>query len=135
MLLKDYFHRHKGAGILSTADANGVVNAAIYAKPHITDAGRVAFVMRERKSWQNIRENPSAHYLFMEEGAPYVGIRLLLQMVDEDEDEELIADMSRGWISPEEDAALGPKHLVFFEIEAVRVLVGDAEPNLTWNLQ
>lgn len=135
MLLKDYFKQHKGAGVLCTADADGVVNAAIYAKPHVTDDGRVAFLMRERKSWQNIGENPSAHYLFMEEGAPYNGIRILLQKIGEEHDEQLMAEMTRGWITAKEDASLGPKHLVFFEIEKVRVLVGDTEPDLSWNLQ
>lgn len=135
MLLKDYFRQHKGAGVLSTADANGVVNAAIYAKPHVADDGRVAFLMRERKSWQNINENPSSHYLFLEDGTPFAGIRMLLLKVDEEFDEELIRTMTRGWLTPEEDADLGPKHLVFFEIEKVKVLVGEMAPDLTWNLQ
>lgn len=135
MLLKEYFKKYKGAGVLSTASADGVVNSAIYAKPYVTDSGRVAFLMRERQSYRNVCDNPNASYLFMEDASPYRGIRMKLTMIHEDYDEELVAGMTRGWLSPEEDEALGPKHLVFFEIEGIRVLVGDAEPDLTWNLQ
>lgn len=135
MKLKDYFAMHKGAGVLATADADGMVNAAVYAKPHITEGGRAAFVMRERGTYRNICENPSATYLFMEAGVPYSGIRMHLQKTGEEEDEKLIAQMTRAWLTPEEDEALGPKHLVFFRIDKIRRLVGDDDPGLTWNLQ
>jgi len=135
MRLKDYFEIHKGAGVLATADANGQVNAAIYARPHVAEDGRVGFIMRERRSWRNICENPNASYLFMAQGTPYSGIRLQLQMDCEEFDEKLILVMTRSWLSPDEDVALGPKHLVYFHIESVRSLVGDDVPDLTWNLQ
>ena len=135
MRLRDYFETRKGAGVLSTADANGQVNSAIYARPHVADDGRIAFLMRERRSWHNVSENPNASYLFMEQGAPYSGIRLKLQMDCEEFDEKLILNMTRNWISPDEDAALGPKHLVYFNIESIRSLVGDEAPDLSWNLQ
>ena len=46
----DYFENTKGTGVLSTADDNGKVNAAIYARPHFLKDGTVAFIMRDRLS-------------------------------------------------------------------------------------
>jgi len=35
MNLKTYFENTRGTGIISTADSNGRVNAAVYARPHV----------------------------------------------------------------------------------------------------
>jgi hypothetical protein len=135
MQLKEYFSQVNGTGVLCTADAEGVVDVAIYARPHVTDDGRVAFLMRERLTWHNIDENPNASYLFMEQGHAYTGIRMRLIKEGEVEDDELIARMTRDWLSPGEDLSLGPKHLVYFRIVNIRKLIGDEEPGLTWDLQ
>ena len=37
MNLKDYFKNAKGFGVLATADNDGKVNVAIYARPHFSD--------------------------------------------------------------------------------------------------
>ncbi|PLX99564.1 MAG: pyridoxamine 5'-phosphate oxidase [Desulfuromonas sp.] len=133
MLLKDYFEQMNGTGVLATADANGIVNSAIYAKPHVTENGQLVFLMRERTSYSNIRNNPAASFMFIESGAGYKGLRLRLQKVGEEVNEQLLAEMTRSWISRDEDVALGPKHLVVFAVEQARNLVGDGEPGLTWN--
>ncbi len=36
MDLKEYFENNEGFGVLSTADEEGRVDSAVYAKPHIT---------------------------------------------------------------------------------------------------
>jgi hypothetical protein len=38
MNLKDYFENAKGLGVLATADADGKVNWAVYARPHFLDS-------------------------------------------------------------------------------------------------
>ncbi len=48
MNLNQYFGNTKGLGIMSTADATGKVDAAIYARPHIMEDGTLAFIMRDR---------------------------------------------------------------------------------------
>jgi len=48
MSLSDYFENVQGRGILATADSDGMVDLAIYAKPHVIDETTIAFVMRER---------------------------------------------------------------------------------------
>ena len=37
MRLDEYFENARGVGVLSTSDAGGKVNAAIYGRPHFMD--------------------------------------------------------------------------------------------------
>jgi hypothetical protein len=87
--------------------------------------------MRERLTYRNILENPHAACMFIEHGGGYKGIRLFLTKVREDNDPELIARMTRRHLSPEEDRAKGPKHLVIFRVEKILPLIGDSETGIT----
>ena len=49
MNLRTYFEDTKGLGVLSTADGEGRVNAAVYARPHVMDDGSLAFIMRHKR--------------------------------------------------------------------------------------
>ncbi len=124
MNLKEYFGSHHGIGVLASADAEGAVDAAIYARPHVFDDGSVAFVMRERLMHRNVGENPRAAYLFIEDGGRLGGIRLFLQKIREETDHPLIAAMTRPSLAVEEDRSKGPKFLVIFAVEKVLPLVG-----------
>lgn len=53
--------------MLSTADSGGELDAAIYSTPHEMDDGTAAYIMRERLTHENLRSNPFAAYLFLEE--------------------------------------------------------------------
>ncbi len=124
MQLREYFESHKGIGIMSTADAQGRVDAAVYARPHVMDDGSIAFIMRDRLTHKNLTENPYAVYLFIENAVGYKGVRLFLNKVKEDDNAELIADLTRRCLTPEEDAAKGPKFIVYFKIEKALQLIG-----------
>ena len=39
MSLAEYFEHVTGVGVLSTADASGRVNSAVYGRPHFIDDG------------------------------------------------------------------------------------------------
>jgi hypothetical protein len=127
MELKQYFSKTQGTGVLATAAASGEVTTAIYAKPHSTADDSIAFLMRERLSYANLQTNGHASYLFLEQGDGHKGIRLYLEKIDESDDAELIAAMTRRHLSPEEDRAKGPKHLVRFRVTKVLPLVGDGQ--------
>jgi len=131
MTLREYFESRRGYGVLGTADADGRADVAIYSKPSVLDDGTVAFVMRERLTHHNLKSNPHAAFMFFERGGRYKGIRLFLRKVREDEDPELIPLMSRSHLSPEEDAARGPKHIVCFEVTKILPMVGDADTGIT----
>ena len=131
MNLRESFANTSGKGVLATASASGRVSAAIYATPHLTENGTLAFIMRERLIHENLKTNPFATYLFMEDGKGYKGLRLYLKKEREDTDEERIAQMTRRHLSEEEDKALGPKYLVSFTLEKTLKLVGGEEVEIT----
>ncbi|MCJ7830840.1 MAG: pyridoxamine 5'-phosphate oxidase family protein [Desulfobacterales bacterium] len=127
MDLKEYFENTQGVGVLSTADRNGKVDAAIYARPHVMEDGSLAFIMRDRLTHSNIQANPHAAYLFMEKTPGYRGKRLFLTKVREEEDSELLRSLRRRTY-PEDTKGTGEsKFLVFFQIDEQLPLVGDGK--------
>ena len=130
MTLKEYLQSVTGTGVLATADAGGKVDAAIYSKPHILEDNTLAFIMRDHLTHNNIGENPYATYLFIEDAPHYKGIRLFLKKVREDSDPDLIAQMTRRNLTPEQDTARGPKFLVYFVLEKALPLIGSGETGI-----
>ena len=131
MTLKDYFESRSGICILSSADRSGKVTTAVYSAPRVLEGGSVCFIMRERLTYRNILENPHAACMYIEHGGGYQGIRLFLTKVREDNDQDLIARMTRRHLSPEEDKAKGPKHLVIFRVDKILPLIGDSATGIT----
>ncbi len=127
MTLKQYFSGTRGRGILSSAGADGRVTTAIYSTPTIMDDNRLAFIMREHLTYANMQVNPHAAYIFLEDRNSLDGLRLYLKKTGEDNDPELLTSMTRRHLTPEEDRARGPKHIVYFEVEKILPLVGDGE--------
>ena len=122
MELKEYFENTEGIGIVSTADSEGMVDAAVYARPHIMDDGRIALIMRDRLTHHNLQSNPHACYLFREKAPGYKGKRLFLTKVGEEQDSELLMSLRRRQYLNEKDEA---KFLVFFKIDKELPLIGD----------
>ena len=125
MKLSEYFEQAKGVGVLATTDASGQVNQAIYSRPHFLDKeddGTCSYIMSNRLTHDNVGHNPSAAYLFIEEGEGYVGKRLSLTLIGEETDPEKIQAIRRRNLPPisEEES----KYLVHFHIEGVRPLIG-----------
>lgn len=127
MTLHDYFTSTQGIGILSTADRQGNVTSAIYARPAVMADGTLVFLMRERLSFRNICANPHATYMFIESGNGYQGTRLYLQKVAEVDDQQLVRQMTRKSLTPEQDQEKGPKHLIRFSVEKSLALIGAQE--------
>ena len=124
MNLNDYFENNEGTGVLATADSDGNVDMAIYARPHVIDEQTVAFIMNERLSYQNIKSNPKAAYLFLEDAPGYKGKRLYLTKIKEETDKELIDSMRRRKTQKYQENDLR-KHLVYFRVDKIRALVGE----------
>jgi predicted pyridoxine 5'-phosphate oxidase superfamily flavin-nucleotide-binding protein len=129
MSLKDYFENAKGVGVLATADADGKVNVAVYARPHFLDPeddDSPTFIMNERLSYANVQTNPNAAYLFIEEGDGYIGKRLALTKTGEEHDQEKIKALRRRNL-PDECYEGKTQHLVSFRADGVRPLIGTEE--------
>ena len=121
MELKHYFENTKGVGVLATADADGKVDAAIYARPHFMEDGTLAIIMRDRLTHHNLQSNPHATFLFIEDGPGYKGKRLFMTKLREEKDSELLNSLRRRQYLDEKDEA---KFLVFFKIDKELPLVG-----------
>jgi hypothetical protein len=121
MNLRDYFENTKGVGVLATADNDGKVDAAVYARPHVMEDGTLAVIMRDRLTHHNLQSNPHATYLFMEKGAGYKGKRLFITKVREEQDSELLNSLRRRQYLDEKDEA---KFLVFFKLDKELPLIG-----------
>ena len=130
MDLGEYFGKAEGTGVLATADDQGRVNLAIYAKPHIMDDETIAFIMADRLTHHNLQSNDHAAYLFLEKGQGYKGLRLFLSKVREEQDSELLYSLrSKRYASEKEEGK--PRFLVFFKIDKVLQLIGtnkDVDP-------
>ncbi|MBP7017682.1 MAG: pyridoxamine 5'-phosphate oxidase family protein, partial [Smithella sp.] len=124
MTLSEYFEKAKGVGVLSTADKNGKVNAAIYGRPHFMDEKTLAFIAADRLTHANLKANPSAVYLFKENGS-YEGKRLYLAMTHEEKDSPLIENLRRKkrkeYDSTDKKES---KFLVYFKVKKVLPLIG-----------
>lgn len=123
MSLANYFDNVKGIGVLGTADPEGKVDLALYARPHVIDDETVAFVMEDHLSHRNIAANPHAAYLFLEDGEGYHGLRLYLTKTFEETDREKIAALQH-LDRRDEDSAAREGYLVYFQVDEVRRLVG-----------
>ncbi len=125
--MKEYFENAQGIGVLATADADGKVDVAIYAHPRFLndhDDNTVSFIMNDRLSHANIMANPKAAYLFIEEGDEYVGKRLSLTKVGQEDDQEKIKALRRRNL-PDDYYEDKTQYLVHFRIDGARPLVGD----------
>lgn len=123
MNLGEYFDQTKGHGVLATADADGKVNAAVYARPYFTNDTTAVFIMAERLSHENIQSNPYAAYLFMEAGGGYTGKRLYLKKIKEEQNEQLVSEICRKCDYSQYD--LHKRYVVFFNVENVLPLIGE----------
>lgn len=121
MNLYDYFENTEGRGILSTADGDGNVDAAVYARPHVMEDGTLAMIMRDRLTHHNLQSNPHACYLFMEKGPGYKGKRLFLKKLREEKNAELISALRRRQYIQETDET---EFLVHFEVTRELPLIG-----------
>jgi len=127
MDLGTYFEDFNGTGVMATADDQGRVDVAVYARPHIMDQETIAFIMPDRLTHHNLQSNNHAAYLFMEKGPGYKGIRLFLTKVREEEDSELLKSIRRRKYAAEKGEEEESRFLVFFKVDKVLPLIGAGE--------
>jgi len=124
MSLGEYFDKTHGLGVLATADSEGLVDAAVYARPHVMDDETVAFIMADRLTHHNLRSNPHAAYLFRENGGKYVGKRLFLTKVKEEKNGDTMERIRRRKYADMEDE---DEFLVYFRIDKILPLRGNGK--------
>lgn len=123
MKLTDLF-QHQGLGVMATASKVGVVNTAIYARPHVIDEQTLVWGMTEGRTYRNITENPHASFLFKASGQGFSGVRLAMKLVRAEESGSMLAK-----IKENADSTVGPgtgaavTHAAWFTVAEVRPLV------------
>lgn len=129
MNLSEYFENTTGRGVLTTADSDGNVDAAVYSRPHFIDETTIAYIMTDRLTHKNLQSNPHAAYIFVESPSEkFVGKRLYLTKIKEDTDPEAIQKIRwRKTYTIPEDQKNQKRFLVFFRIDKVLPLIGDKE--------
>jgi hypothetical protein len=120
MKLSEYFKTAKGQGVLATAGAEGKVDVALYANPHVIDDETIAFIMTEKLTHKNLQSNSHAAYLFIEEEEKYKGKRLYLTKIKEEKDSPLLDSIRR----KEYPHLKGKEYLVYFKVNKVLPLIG-----------
>jgi hypothetical protein len=120
MKLSEYFKTAKGQGVLATAGAEGKVDVALYANPHVIDDETIAFIMTEKLTYKNLQSNSHAAYLFIEEEGKYKGKRLYLTKIQEEKDSPLLDSIRR----KEYPHLKGKEYLVYFKVNKVLPLIG-----------
>lgn len=79
--------------------------------------------MSDRLTHENLKTNPHAVYLFLEEGEGYRGRRLFLTKIREEQDSDLINEICRRCY-PSDLQVKEPRFLVVFRIDKELPLVG-----------
>jgi hypothetical protein len=127
MKLSEYFEKAKGVGILSTADAKGKVDAAVYGRPHFIDEETIAFIALDRLTHANLQTNFSAVYLFKDQNS-YEGKRLYITKIREEKDSPLIEEIRRRkYYDAEGKENSESRFLIYFKIDKVLPLIGDGK--------
>ncbi|RJP23272.1 MAG: pyridoxamine 5'-phosphate oxidase family protein [Deltaproteobacteria bacterium] len=121
MKLEEVF-KPGGRGVIATASKDGAVNTAVYAAPHVVDANTVAWGMTDGRSWDNVRSNPNAAFVYFSPGEGYRGARLTLSLARTEESGEMLATIRErtGKVSPGNPEAV--KHVAYFRVVEVRPL-------------
>ena len=112
---------------MATTDAAGTGESGDLRQTPVSGEGRrralVRSSWRNRLTHDNVEHNPSASYLFIEEGEEFAGKRLSLIVGEEEFDPEKIKAIRRRNDLPISDEEC--KFLVHFHIEGVRPLIGN----------
>jgi len=113
-----------GRGVIGTADANGVVNLAVFATPHVIDEETLAWGFTDGRSLANLKANPHASYLYLAPSRGYTGWRLALTFKQEIGEGELLASIKEAaTLAAGPQAGVAVKYVVFFKVDEVRPLM------------
>ena len=125
--LMDYFNKQPRIGILSTANKEGKVDAAIFGSPMMIDEKTVVMGLGENRTSEYLQENPNAVYTIVEEGEAFMdwkGLRVYLKMKEYATSGETLETYKKQVArAAGEDAAAMIHASVTFEVAEVRPLI------------
>lgn len=125
--LMDYFNKQPRIGILSTANREGKVNAALFGSPRMVDEKTVVMGLGKNRTLDYLQQNPHAVYTILEPGKTLMdwkGIRVYMKLKDyATSGEKLEAYKREVAAALGEDAAKMMHATLTFEVTEVRPIV------------
>lgn len=112
-----------GRGVIATASKEGEVNTAVYALPHVVDAETVAWGMTDGRTWNNVRQNPHAAYVYFAPGDGFHGARLTLSLLRTEDSGEMLARIRKRTAAASAGSPEAVKHVAYFRVDETRPLV------------
>jgi len=116
--------KSNGFGVMATAGADGSVNTAVYARPHVVNGTTLVWGMTEGRTFRNIKENPQASFLFKTSLPGYVGVRIALELIRTEEVGDMLAEIKKSAsevVSPV--AGVAVNHAAWFRVVETRALI------------
>lgn len=125
--LMDYFNKQPRIGLLSSANKEGKVDAAIFGSPMMLDEKTVVMGLGENRTFEYLQENPNAVYTIVEQGETIMdwkGLRVYLKMKEYATSGETLETYKKQVAKVAgEDAAAMIHATVTFEVAEIRPLV------------
>ena len=123
MKLAELFESN-GFGVMATAGADGSVNTAVYARPHVINETTLVWGMTAGRSFRNLSQNPKAAFLFRIDQPGYRGARLALELIRSEEEGAMLTQIKeRAATVVGAGAGLAVTHAVWCRVVEVRPLV------------
>ncbi|MCC7556524.1 MULTISPECIES: pyridoxamine 5'-phosphate oxidase [Methanoculleus] len=125
--LMDYFNKQPRIGLLSSANKEGKVDAAIFGSPMMLDEKTVVMGLGENRTFEYLQENPNAVYTIVEQGETIMdwkGLRVYLKMKEYATSGETLETYKKQVAKVAgEDAAAMIHATVTFEVTEIRPLI------------
>ncbi len=125
--LMDYFNKQPRLGVLSTANREGKVDAAVFGSPMMVDEKTVVMGLGNNRTFAYLQENPNAVFTIMEQGATLMdwkGLRVYLKMKEFATSGAALEDYRKKIaMAAGKDAAAMIHASVTFEVGEVRPLI------------
>lgn len=116
--------KNNGIGILATAAADGSVNTAVYARPHVVNGTTLVWGMTDGRTLRNVRENPHASYLFKTALPGYNGVRIALELIRTEEVGDMLAAIKKdASTAAGQVAGMKVTHAAWFRVVETRALI------------
>ncbi|MHC1696967.1 MAG: pyridoxamine 5'-phosphate oxidase family protein [Geobacteraceae bacterium] len=115
---------HPGLGVLSTSSADGKVNSAVYARPHVINETTLVWGMTDKRTYENLTHNRHAAFLFKTNSPGFSGVRLGLELIRTEEQGDMLASIKENTdeiVGPGAGAAV--THAAWFKVTEVRPLI------------
>jgi len=127
--LMDYFNKQPRIGVLSTANRDGKVDAAVLGSPRMVDEKTIIVALGKNRTFEYLQENPNAVFIIVEQGEGatlegWKGLRVYLRMKEYATSGDILDAYKREAAQVVGEEAMAMIHaLVKFEISEVRPLV------------